>query len=98
MGKYLVLWEVVQSTIPINPKERGEGWSLLMALVRQDMKKGLTKDWGVFVGERNGYTINEGTELEVMNGLQQYVPFCKFKVHPIATPDMAEEMIKTLSG
>ncbi len=98
MGKYLVLWEVVQSTIPIDPKERGEGWSLLMALVRQDIKKGLTKDWAVFVGERNVYTINEGTELEVMNGLQQYVPFCEFKVHPIATPEMAEAMIKALSG
>ncbi len=98
MGKYLVLWKIEQSTIPINPKKRGEGWTLLMALIRQDMKKGLTKDWGVFVGERNGYAINEGTELEVMNGLQQYVPFCSFKVHPIATPDMAEEMIKTLSG
>jgi hypothetical protein len=98
MGKYLVLWEVVQSTIPINPKERGEGWSLLMAVVRQDMAKGLTKDWGVFIGERNGYSINEGTELEVMNGLQQYVPFCEFKVHPVATPEMAEAMIKALSG
>ena len=92
MGKYLVLWEVEQSKIPIDPKERGQGWSLLMAMVRQDMKKGLTKDWGVFVGERNGYSINVGTELEVMNGLQQYVPFCKFKVHPIATADQAMKL------
>jgi hypothetical protein len=46
MGKYLVLWEVDQTKIPIDPKERGEGWSLLMALVRQDIEKGITKDWG----------------------------------------------------
>lgn len=98
MGKYLVLWEVAQSTIPIDPKERGGGWSILMAMVRQDIEKGLTKDWGAFVGESSGYAINEGTELEVMKGLQQYVPFCKFKVHPIATPNQVEEMIKALSG
>ncbi len=98
MGKYLVLWEVDQSKIPIDPKERSAGWSILMAMVRQDMKKGLTKDWGAFVGELHGYAVNVGSELEVMKGLQQYVPFCKFKVHPIATPDQTEEMIKALSG
>ena len=40
MGKYLVLWEVDQAGIPIDPKERGEGWGLLMAMIRQDFEKG----------------------------------------------------------
>lgn len=98
MGKYLVLWEVDQTKIPIDPKERGAAWGLLMALIRQDIEKGLTKDWGAFVGETNGYAINEGTELEVMLGLAQYVPFCIFKVYPIATEGHVLEMIKALSG
>lgn len=98
MGKYLVLWEVVQTQIPMDPKERGEGWSMLMAMIRQDIEKGLTKDWGAFVGESNGYSVNEGTELEVMSSLQQYVPFCTFKVYPIATENMVNEMIKGLIG
>ena len=98
MGKYLVLWEVDQTKIPIDPKERGEGWSMLMAMVRQDIEKGLTKDWGAFLGESNGYSINEGTELEVMNSLQQYVPFCTFKVYPIATEDRVNEMLKGMMG
>ncbi len=85
MGKYLILWEVDQTKIPIDPKERGQGWSFLMAMVRQDIEKGITKDWGAFVGETKGYVVNEGTELEVMKALQQYVPFCIFKVHPIST-------------
>ena len=46
MGKYLVLWEVDQTKIPIDPKERGAGWSFLMAMIRQDIEKGITKDWG----------------------------------------------------
>ncbi len=98
MGKYLVLWEVDQTKIPIDPKERAAGWGLLMALIRQDIEKGLTKDWGAFVGESNGYAVNEGTELEVMIGLEQYVPFCIFKVYPIATEGEVNAMIKALSG
>ena len=98
MGKYLVLWEVDRTKIPIDPKERGVGWGALMAMVKQDREKGLTTSWGSFVGENNGYAVFEGTELEVMNALQQYVPFCLFKVHPIATEDHVNEMIKALSG
>ncbi len=98
MGRYLALWEVDQTKIPIDPKERGGGWSLLMAMVRQDIERGITKEWGAFVGERNGYSVFEGSEVEVMNALQQYVPFCFFKVHPIATESQVNEMIKALSG
>ena len=98
MGKYLVLWEIDQSKIPLDPKERGEGWSLLMALVKQDVEKGITKDFGAFLGENMGYSIHEGTELEILNTLNQYVPYCIFKVHPIASESQVNEMIKVLSG
>ena len=98
MGKYLVLWEIDQSKIPLDPKERGEGWGLLMAMVKQDIEKGITKDFGAFLGENNGYSINEGTELEILNALNQYVPYCIFKVHPIASESEVNEMIKGLTG
>ena len=54
MGKYLVLWEVDQSKIPVDPKERKDAWSLLMAVVRQDIEKEIVKDWDAFVGETRG--------------------------------------------
>jgi hypothetical protein len=98
MARYLILWEVDQTRIPINPKERGAGFAALMKMVRQDREKGLTKDWGAFVGEDRGYSINEGSELEVMKGLQQYVPFVRFQVHPIASEDLVNEEIKALIG
>ncbi len=96
MGKYLLLWEVDTTRLPVNPKERGAGWHALMEVVKQDMKKGITKDWGAFVGELCGYSIGEGSELELMNSLQQYSPFVHFKVHPIASVSQVEEMIKTM--
>ena len=82
MAKYLILWEVDQTKIPIDPKERGDGWSLLMAMVRQDIEKEITKDWGAFVGQTNGYAVLEGTEVEVMKALQQYWPYLKMSTFP----------------
>jgi hypothetical protein len=98
MGRYLVLWEIDQTKIPIDPKERGAGWGALMAMVRQDLEKGFVKEWGTFVGETKGFDVIEGTEVEVMNVMQQYVPYVIFKVHPVASESQVNEMIAALSG
>ncbi len=97
MGKYLLLWEIDTTRIPVSPKERGTGWNALMGMVKQDLKKGITKDWGAFVGEINGYSVAEGTEVEIGNMLQQFAPFVRFKVHPIASVSQVEEVIKALT-
>jgi hypothetical protein len=97
MAKYLALWKIDQTRIPVDPKERGAAWSALMKVVKKNLKAGLTKDWGAFVGETGGYAIYEGTELEVMKNIQQYIPFASFQVHPIASVDQVVEMIKSLS-
>ena len=98
MGKYLIHWEMDQSKIPLDPKERGEAWSLLMAMVRQDKEKGIVKDFGMFVGQNSGYAVHEGSEVDVMNTLQQYVPYAIFTVHPIASESQVNDMIKALTG
>ena len=98
MGRYLSLWEIDESKIPVDPKERGGGWSLFMAMVKESLEKGVTKDWGAFVGETSGYSILEGTEVEVGSYLQKFVPFVSFKLFPIASVSQVEEVIKSLSG
>jgi hypothetical protein len=35
MWKYLALWEIDQTRIPVDPKEQGAGWSALMAMVKK---------------------------------------------------------------
>ncbi len=69
-----------------------------MAMVRQDLEKGVISNWGAFVGETNGYMVMEGTELEVMTSIQQYVPFCIFRVQPVSSESQVNEMIKALTG
>jgi len=96
MAKYLMFWELNRSLIPIDPKERGQGYSLLMAVVQQDIEKGITKDWGCFVGEANGYCVVEGSEVDISKMVQQYSPYCEFSTHPVASVDHINEMIESL--
>lgn len=96
MQKYLLLWKLNRSLIPVDPKERGEGFSLLMAMVQQDIEVGLTKDWGCFVGEGNGYAVVEGDEIEVSKMVQQYSPYCEFSTFPVASVDQMNEVIQSM--
>ena len=96
MGKYLMFWELNRSLIPVDPQERGQGFALLMSVVQQDIEKGLTKDWGCFVGEGNGYCVVEGSEVDIAKMVQQYSPYCEFSTHPVASVDQMNEMIQSL--
>jgi hypothetical protein len=98
MAKYLMFWSLDKSLIPADAKERAGGWGLLMALVKQDMAKGITKDWGLFPSEGAGYCILEGTKVEIMKTTEQYVPYVDFETHPIATAEETLELIQHLSG
>ena len=96
MGRYLVLWELDHEKIAIDPKQRATAWSAFIDLIKEDIEKGVTKDWGSFVGEAAGYSVIEGTEVEVAIYLQRFVPFVIFKTHAIASVSQIEEMIAAL--
>jgi hypothetical protein len=98
MARYLILWEIDESRTPIDPKERGNAWGVLLEMVKNDIKKGITKDWGSFVGENGGFAVFEGTEVEVELALQQYVPYVTFQTHAVGTVDHVSEVIKALTG
>ena len=98
MGRYLVLWELDSSRSPVDAKEIAAGWSLLLEIVKQDIKSGIMKDWAAFVGETNGYSVLEGTEVEVSAGLAKYTPYLIFKVHAVMPVAQVGEIIKKMSG
>ncbi|MBW2492629.1 MAG: hypothetical protein JRE65_15920 [Deltaproteobacteria bacterium] len=98
MGKYLMIWELNYAHIPVDPKERGAGYEMLLAMVKQDMEKGLSKDWGNFVGESSGYCIVEGSEVEINKMVQQYSPYVSFKTHPVVSVEQVDEVIKSMIG
>jgi len=97
VGKYLLLWKIDPTKKPVDLKERGDEFGALMKIIKQDIKKGILKDWGLFVGESHGYSVVQGTEVEVIKAIQQYTPFVYFAAHPIASVNQAGEMIKALT-
>jgi len=97
MGKYLMLWEVDQARVPVSPQERGSTWGAFMGMIKEDLKKGILKDWGIFVGENNGYAVVEGTEVEIGNMMQQYVPWVIFKARAVASVNQVDTIIKELT-
>ena len=96
MGTYLMLWKFNTKLISINPGERAKGYELLLDIVRKDIECGLVKSWGMFVGERSGYCLVEGSEVDVFKMTQAYTPFVGFSTHPVATLDNIAEVIKSL--
>lgn len=98
MAKYLLLWELDPTKVPVNPRERAAAWKPMMEMVKQEMEDGVTKDWGGFVGELRGYSVVEGTEVEIGVMVQKYVPYVHFEVHPVGSVEQVEEIIKELDS
>jgi hypothetical protein len=98
MGKHLILWSMNEARTPVDAKERGSGYGVLTAMVKQDIEKGFVKDYGAFPGEGRGYVVVEGTYLEIMKMTEQYAPYVRFEVHPAASISEVDELIKHLTG
>ena len=98
MAKYHLYWRLDVARVSVDAKERGGGWGLLMALVKQDMESGVLKDWGAFTSEGQGYCIVEGTNVEIMKMTEQYVPYCSFETKSVSSAEEVNELIQHLSG
>jgi len=97
MAKYLVLFKLDRSKIPIDPKERGAAWGAMLDMLKQDIKEGVTIDWGSFLGENGGYMVCEASEMELGMRLEQYVPFVTFKVYRVMSVEQIAELAKSLT-
>jgi hypothetical protein len=97
MAKYLSIWEMDMNKVPIDPKERAAAWMQMQDMVEQDMKRGILKDWGIFTGEMRGFSVSEGTRIEVNDMVQQYIPFISVTVHEITSLNEVRESTKNLA-
>jgi hypothetical protein len=86
-------WKLNQRLITADPKERTAGWGKLIEMVNKDLSSGITKNWGSFPGETEGYCVVEGSQLDVMKMVQRYVPYIRFKSHPVASVAKLGEML-----
>ena len=98
MAKYLLVWELNPDKMPDDPKVRGEGWAMMLELIKQDMKEATVLDWGTFVGELKGYSIAENDPVSLAKNLQRFAPFVTFEVRQVMSVDDTMEVAMSLSG
>ena len=96
MAMFMMLWELDRTKIPMDPKERMDGYTMLLNMVKEDLERGTLKDWGEYPGKAEGYCIVEGTVEEVFVEIMKYDPYIKFWVHPILSIDQVLNTLKSL--
>jgi hypothetical protein len=96
VAKFFMLWEVDLTKVPADRKERAAVWGPMVQMVKQQIKEGTTKDWGVFAGGLRGFSVIEGDEMMVSNTVQNYLPYVTFDVHPIISIEQMEKVIENL--
>ena len=97
MPKYFMTWDVDPSKAPVDPKERGALWSGMMEIIKQQIRDGITSDWGCFVGETKGYSVGEQSDIDLAKTLQQFYPLVTFEVHQVMSVDDIAEVAKSLT-
>jgi len=95
MTKFLTLWKIDTTRIPNNPEERIKIDTIILDMVKEDLKHGLALEWGMFAGgSQAGYSICEGTEMEVTKINLKFAPYIKMETFPILTTSQVEEIMK----
>jgi len=93
MAKYFLSWEIDRARMADDPKTIATGWKMLAAQVRANMESGKTAAWGAFPGSLSGYSIVEGTEMDVMQVTMQFAPYVSWEVRPLVGIGEVEEFL-----
>ena len=94
MAKYLLLGEIDVSQLPTDLKERATVAMKFNEMIKQNIKDGKTTDWGVFVGGKKGYSVAEGTGIDLYVELQKFRPYVDFDAHQVLSIDEYAETFK----
>ena len=94
MTKFMTLWEIDRSKIPDSPEEQIQYWTMLLNMIKEDMKNGKTIGFGEFAGGFKGFVIREGTEQEIHMEILKYAKFTNHKTFAFLEVSDLEEMLK----
>jgi hypothetical protein len=97
VSKYYVKWTMNPLEIPKNPEERMKAWQLATQMVRDGMKSGSVKDWGMTTDLSKGYAIVEGAnETDVAAYLGMWIPILNVVAKPVLTVDQTTETLQKM--
>ena len=98
MAKYLNLWEIDNSRLPTDPKERATRQMQQLEAIKKMLAEGQILDWGLFAGGGAGYAISEGAESDMLRRTLPFGPSVKFHLHPILSVDQVIDVMKSMQG
>jgi L-rhamnose mutarotase len=94
VGKYLLLWKVNFSFWPLEPSKSLELNEKMWAAMDDLMKKGLVKDYGIFVDGQSGYLIAEGEADNLYMAANMFIPYVSVEVHEIVSYEKQKEILR----
>jgi len=98
MPKYLNLWEIDNSKMPVDLNERAGLQMKQLEMIKKMIAEKQISDWGLFAGGGAGYAIAEGTASDMLKRTLPFGPFVKFKIQPVLSPDEVIQVMKSMSG
>jgi hypothetical protein len=93
MVKYIVSWKTVNARLPDNDEMRLKLETRFLETVRNSMKFGKLKEFGIFPYGNVGYAVFEGTETELAVEALKYAPYIEFEIHPVIGVDQYLEIL-----
>ena len=95
MTKYLINWETDISRWSTDLKELATMSIKMAEGIKQNVKEGKIRDWGMFVGGVAGYAVAEDNAPDIYKDLRQDYPYVTYKVQQVLSLDEALEVWKS---
>jgi len=96
VDRYLLLWRVNFSFWPMEASKSLELNEKMWAAMDDLMKKGLVKDYGIFLDGQSGYLIAEGEAANLYMAANMFIPYVSAEVHEIISYEKQKEIMRAM--
>jgi len=95
MTRYFVYWKSVNSRIPEDRDAKIKQSIGFLQIIKEALKSGPIKEFGVRPDDVEGYAIFEGSEIDMARMATMFVPNFEYEVYPILSADEMMEVLKS---
>jgi len=94
LAKYLTLWHLNPTAVPLDPAEHVKLNEMLYARIDNMLKKGEIMEFGFFLEGSSGYAISEGESADTFDLLTGFFPVIRFEPREIIPYKMGKEILR----
>ena len=97
MGRFLVLWRMNEDFIPGDITDRQKIIEQISKITRDDIKKGVIKDWGMSTDGTCGFAIREESHADFLKHSLLMAPYINIeKTMDVVTFDESRKVIEEI--